>query len=171
MSSAHLQADRYDIYTRVSTFMDWMERTILENGGLEACSGYVLESSFIEDSGAGFLDGKDRFFFHLLDGPQNSFRPLHGHSPANRRLVQLRDPLNNHPARHQRPCGQLRPSRSSRAAEEPRHLCHQGSTAEAGHLWWINKSLRFQQVTCVLSIVSLICIYNCFRDTDITKLS
>ena len=147
MSSAHLQADRYDIYTRVSTFMDWMERTILENGGLEACSGYVLESSFIEDSGAGFLDGKDRFFFHLLDGPQNSFRPLHGHSPANRRIVRLRDPLNNHPARHQRPCGQLRPSRSSRAAEEPRHLCQQGSTAEAGHLWRINKSLRFQQKT------------------------
>ena len=46
--------------------MDWMERTILENGGLEACSGYVLESSFIEDSGAGFLDGKDRLFFIYL---------------------------------------------------------------------------------------------------------
>ena len=150
--------------------MDWMERTILENGGLEACSGYVLESSFIEDSGAGFLDGKDIFFIDLTE-LKNSFRSFNGHSPANRRIFQLRDPLNNHPARHQRPRGQLRPSRSSRAAEEPRHLCHQGSTAEASHLWWINKSLRFQQITCIVSVVSLICIYNCFRDTDITKLS
>ena len=105
--------------------------------------------------------------------PKSFFsRPLHGHSPANRRIVQLRDPLNNHPARHQRPCGQLRPSRSSRAAEEPRHLCHQGSTAEAGHLWRINKSLRFQQKTFAVSVVlSSFHIVNCLRDTDITKLS
>ena len=139
--------------------MDWIERIILENGGLEAC-GYVLESSFNEDNSAGFQDGLSSVLFLSICKPKSFFpRPLHGHSPANRRIVQLRDPLNNHPARHQRPCGQLRPSRSSRAAEEPRHLCHQGSTAEAGHLWWINKSLRFQQMTCIVSVVYLICIY------------
>ena len=55
-----LQSDRHDIYTRVSTFIDWMERIILENGGLEAC-GYVIESGFIVENSDGFQDGEDIF--------------------------------------------------------------------------------------------------------------
>ena len=54
-----LQADRHDIYTKVSAFREWMEQIILENGGLEACGGYVIESGFIVDNGDGFQDGEE----------------------------------------------------------------------------------------------------------------
>ena len=32
---------KYDVYTAVSMYMDWLERTILNNGGLASCS-YML---------------------------------------------------------------------------------------------------------------------------------
>ena len=32
---------KYDVYTAMSTYMDWLERTILQNGGLASCS-YML---------------------------------------------------------------------------------------------------------------------------------
>ena len=62
-----LQADRHDIYTKVSAFREWMEQIILENGGLEACGGYVIESGFIVDNGDGFQDGEEVTIFKYLD--------------------------------------------------------------------------------------------------------
>ena len=48
-----LQANKYDIYTRVSKYVDWIEMKILQNGGMSAC-GYVLENSFVTENGTGF---------------------------------------------------------------------------------------------------------------------
>ena len=52
------QAERYDIYTRVAVFMEWIEGVILKNGGMNAC-GYVLENSFSADNEAGFQKGEE----------------------------------------------------------------------------------------------------------------
>ena len=53
-----LQANKYDIYTRVSKYVDWIEMKILQNGGMSAC-GYVLENSFVTENGTGFQDGEN----------------------------------------------------------------------------------------------------------------
>ena len=51
------QTERYDTYTRVAVFMEWIEKVILKNGGMNAC-GYVLENSFSADNEAGFQKGE-----------------------------------------------------------------------------------------------------------------
>ena len=53
------QAERYDTYTRVAVFMEWIEKVILKNGGMNAC-GYVLENSFSADNEAGFQKGEQK---------------------------------------------------------------------------------------------------------------
>ena len=52
-----LQAEKYDTYIKVSAFVVWMRKIILENGGMDAC-GYVLENSFISENDDGFQDGE-----------------------------------------------------------------------------------------------------------------
>ena len=59
-------AERHDIYTKVAPFVDWIERIILENGGMEAC-GYVLENSFTDENDAGFQNDPS-FNMVLLTG-------------------------------------------------------------------------------------------------------
>ena len=53
-----LQAESYDVYTRVSMFVDWIEQKILESGGMDAC-GYILENSFTDENDPGFQDGEN----------------------------------------------------------------------------------------------------------------
>ena len=38
--------------------MEWIEKVILKNGGMNAC-GYVLENSFSADNEAGFQKGEE----------------------------------------------------------------------------------------------------------------
>ena len=54
-----VQAERHDTYTRVSMFMEWIEKTILQCGGMDTC-GYILENNFTSENDAGFQNGEDR---------------------------------------------------------------------------------------------------------------
>ena len=55
-----LQVERHDTYTRVSMFIEWIERTILQSGGMNSC-GYILQNNFTDESDAGFQTGESSF--------------------------------------------------------------------------------------------------------------
>ena len=55
------QVERHDTYTNVSMFIEWIERTILQNGGMNAC-GYILQNNFTDENDAGFQNGESTVF-------------------------------------------------------------------------------------------------------------
>ena len=82
-----MQAERHDTYTRVSMFIDWIEKTILQSGGMDAC-GYILENNFTDENDASFQKGERRlnlnmhnFFF---------FRFIVEHGSAHGRVIRVR---------------------------------------------------------------------------------
>ena len=52
-----VQDERYDTYTRVSTYIEWIEKTILQSGGMDAC-GYILENDITEENNVDFQNGE-----------------------------------------------------------------------------------------------------------------
>ena len=41
-------------------FMEWIEKTILQSGGMDTF-GYILENNFTNENDAGFQNGEDRW--------------------------------------------------------------------------------------------------------------
>ena len=54
------QVGVYDVYTEVSQYMDWIEKTILSNGGMSAC-GFTFSAPPSTDGTACNIGGCGRF--------------------------------------------------------------------------------------------------------------
>ena len=82
-----VQAERHDTYTRVSMFIDWIEKTILQSGGMDAC-GYILENNFTDENDAGFQNGERPLNLNLHN--LFIFRFFVEHGSAYGRIIRVR---------------------------------------------------------------------------------
>ena len=82
-----VQAERHDTYTRVSMFIEWIEKTILQSGGMDAC-GYILENNFTDENDAGFQNGERPLNLNLHN--LFIFRFFVEHGSAYGRIIRVR---------------------------------------------------------------------------------